>query len=294
MAAHYPRVMTVPIASVTEGVATSESDELSVEEPLEIQVSAAGEGSPVPLAVTMRTPGDDGVLAAGFLFTEGIVRDRAEIADLRPLADNIILATLNSKVRLDAARFERHSYVSSSCGVCGKRSIAAVLALKRHAIRAGSPQIESQVIDGLPRTQREAQATFQRTGGLHAAALFDSQGNLLALYEDVGRHNALDKLIGSELLAGRIPLADRIVFLSGRASFELIQKASMAGIPVVASVGAPSTLAVALARESSMTLLGFVRDGRFNVYADAGRLAETPAELFPTADSARSSMLKTE
>jgi len=295
MAAHYPRVMTVSIASVTDGVATPESDELSVEEPLEIRVSEASGGTSVrSLAVTMRTPGDDAELAAGFLFTEGIVPDRAELVEVRSLGDNAILAALAPGAGLDPARFERHSFVSSSCGVCGKRSIAAVFAMKRHSIPPGTPRIESQIIDGLPRTQREAQATFQRTGGLHASALFDSQGNLLALYEDVGRHNALDKLIGSELLAGRIPLADRILFLSGRASFELIQKASMAGIPVVASVGAPSTLAVALARESSMTLLGFVRDGRFNVYADAGRLAETPPELFRTPDSARSPMLKTE
>jgi len=274
MAAHYPRVMTVAIASVTDGVVTPESDELSVEEPLEIRVSAAADGTGIrSLAVTMRTPGDDAELAAGFLFTEGIVPDRAAIVDLRPLGDNAILAALAPGAALDPARFERHSFVSSSCGVCGKRSIAAVFALKRHSSPPGRPRIESHVIDALPHAQREAQATFQRTGGLHAAALFDSLGNLLALYEDVGRHNALDKLIGSELLAGRIPLTDRIVFLSGRASFELIQKASMAGIPVVASVGAPSTLAVALARESSMTLLGFVRDGRFNVYADAGRLA---------------------
>ena len=288
MAAHYPRVITVPIASVTNGVATSESDELSVEEPLEIQVSAAGESSPVPLAVTMRTPGDDAELAAGFLFTEGIVQNRAEIVDLRPLGDNAILAALAPGAGLDSTRFERHTFVSSSCGVCGKRSIAAVFALKKYSSPPGTPRIESQVVDGLPRTQREAQAAFQRTGGLHAAALFDSQGNLLALYEDVGRHNALDKLVGSELLAGRIPLADRILFLSGRASFELIQKASMAGIPVVAAVGAPSTLAVALARDSSITLLGFVRDGRFNVYADAGRLTQTPAELFPVPQRAHS------
>jgi len=272
----------VPIACVNAGNATIESDELSVEEPLEIRVGIPRDGRLVRLsiAVTMRTPGADVELAAGFLFTEGIIRHENEIADIRTTAFNIVLATLEPTARVDPARFDRHSFVSSSCGVCGKRSIAAVFALKRHVLQRGAPRIEAKIIQGLSQTQRAAQTTFERTGGLHAAALFDPAGRLLSLYEDVGRHNALDKLIGSELRAGRVPLEDKLLLLSGRASFELIQKAAMAGIPVVAAVGAPSSLAVSLARQSAMTLLGFVRDGRFNVYADAGRLMEAPAELF--------------
>ena len=285
---HDPGVMKVPIGCVTAGSATSECDELSVEEPLEIRVRAARDGR-VPwqsLAVTMRTPGADVELAAGFLFTEGIVRNETEIADIRSTGANTVLATLQPTARVDFARFDRHSIVSSSCGVCGKRSIAAVFAVKGDRLQTGTPRIGSQIIHGLSRTQRAAQPTFDRTGGLHAAALFDAGGRLLCLFEDVGRHNALDKLIGSELLAGRVPLGNSLLLVSGRASFELIQKAFIAGIPVLAAVGAPSSLAVTLARQSAMTLLGFVRDGRFNVYADAGRLVEAPAELFPTPTAA--------
>jgi FdhD protein len=283
-----PGVMTVPIGCVTAGSATSESDELSVEEPLEIQIAVPRDGrcQAQSIAVTMRTPGADVELAAGFLFTEGIVQNGNEIADIRTTAANTVLATLQPAARVDFARFDRHSFVSSSCGVCGKRSIAAVFAVKGKPLQTGTPQIASQIIHGLSRTQRAAQPTFDRTGGLHASALFDASGRLLSLFEDVGRHNALDKLIGSELLAGRVPLGNNLLLVSGRASFELIQKAFIAGIPVLAAVGAPSSLAVTLARQSGMTLLGFVRDGRFNVYADAGRLAEAPAELFPAPAAA--------
>jgi FdhD protein len=268
--------MTAPIVCVTAGCTTSEDDELSVEEPLEIHVAVPRQGRlrRSSLAVTMRTPGADAELAAGFLFTEGIIRREQDIAAIRATGANSILATLGPTAQVDPARLDRQSFVSSSCGVCGKRSIAAVFALQRQRLPIGVPRVEPHVVHDLPRTQRAAQATFDRTGGLHAAALFDPAGRLLSLYEDVGRHNALDKLIGAELLAGRIPLNNRILLVSGRASFELIQKACIAGIPVLAAVGAPSSLAVSLARQSAMTLLGFVRDDRFNVYADAGRLAE--------------------
>lgn len=273
----HPGVTTVSMGCVSAEGVTCDSDELSVEEPLEIRVAVPRGGAFLrrSIAVTMRTPGADVVLAAGFLFTEGMVRHESEIADIRSTSHNIVLATLTSAARIDPARFERHSFVSSSCGVCGKRSIAAVFARKRHMLQIGAPRVASEVIHGLAAAQRAAQDSFNRTGGLHAAAMFDPAGGLLSLYEDVGRHNALDKLIGAEFLAGRVPLGNRLLFLSGRTSFELIQKAAMAGLPVVAAVGAPSSLAVTLAKETAMTLLGFVRNGRFNVYADAGRLTES-------------------
>ena len=281
MMIHHPGITTVPITSVETGDVTVEYDEVAVEEPLEIDlvVPHGAQSLVQSIAVTMRTPGHDLELAAGFLFTEGIIRDVNDIVSIRSPSANVVHVTLQPSVLVDAARLDRQSFVSSSCGVCGKRSIAAVFAIRHHAIHPGFPRISVEIVNSLPRLQRAAQATFQRTGGIHAAALFDSAGQLLSLFEDVGRHNALDKLIGWELLAGRIPLRDQLVLVSGRASFELIQKASMAGIPVLAAVGAPSSLAVSLARQSAMTLLGFVRDDRFNVYADAGRLIDAQGGL---------------
>jgi FdhD protein len=285
MTSHHQSVITARILCVTAECATWEDDEVPVEEPLEIHVAVPRGGRMVQrsIAITMRTPGFDVELTAGFLFTEGIIQHKCEIADLRTTTPNAVLATLASTARVDPNRLDRHSFVSSSCGVCGKRSIAAVVAIQRYRVPYGVPRIDAQVIHDLPTTLRAAQPAFDRTGGLHAAALFDPAGRLVSLYEDVGRHNALDKLIGSELLAGRMPLGNRLVLVSGRASFELIQKATVAGVPVLAAVGAPSSLAVTLARQSGMTLLGFVRDGRFNVYADAGRLTEAPAEGFANA-----------
>jgi FdhD protein len=278
MPLHHPSVSTVSISSVTASSATAEVDEIPVEEPLEIRISLPGDVNARSIAVTMRTPGADIELAAGFLFTEGIVRDQGEISRIGATAPNVVLVELASAALVDPLRLERQSFVSSSCGICGKRSIAAVFTQRHYAIQAGTPQIESEIVHQLGSTLRLAQDVFNRTGGLHASALFTSGGRLLSQYEDVGRHNALDKLIGAELLGGRLPLSDRILLVSGRASFELVQKATMAGIPVLAAVGAPSSLAVALAREAGMTLLGFVRDGRFNVYSDVGRLAE---DVFP-------------
>nr|WP_250847222.1 formate dehydrogenase accessory sulfurtransferase FdhD [Aquisphaera insulae] len=249
------------------------SDELSVEEPLEIRLAAPVEGSaPISVAVTMRTPGDDVELAAGFLFTEGIIGGVEVLEGIERTAINAVEARLRPGVVPDAARLDRHSFVSSSCGACGKRSIAAVRVASRHPIVEGSPRLSAELVHGLPRTLRAGQSAFARTGGIHASGLFDEEGHLLALREDVGRHNALDKLIGAELLAGRIPLARGIILVSGRVSFELVQKAAIAGVPVLGAVGAPSSLAVDLARECGMTLLGFVRDARFNVYSDAGRI----------------------
>jgi FdhD protein len=281
MTLYHPGVTTVSIASVTDSSATSDCDELSVEEPLEIVVEFPGSGQSnrTSIAVTMRTPGNDTELAVGFLLTEGLIRDRSDLVRMEPIADNVICVTIAAGADINFKQLERHSFVSSSCGICGKRSIAAVFGLLRHELRAGCPQIRCETIHGMSQTQRRSQPTFARTGGLHAAALFNQEGQILALYEDVGRHNAVDKLVGSAFLAGRIPLQNDILFLSGRASFELIQKAAIAGIPIVAAVGAPSSLAVTLARNCSMTLLGFVRDGRFNVYADSNRLVEPAVKL---------------
>jgi FdhD protein len=243
-----------------------------VEEPLEIRVAIGGDLLTQSVAVTMRTPGEDADLAAGFLFTEGIVSGTDEIEAVERKGANVVVARLRRGVSVDLAKLDRHSFVSSSCGACGKRTIEAVRVAGRHAITPNAPRLSTDVIHGLPNALRAGQSGFARTGGIHASGLFDPDGQLLSLREDVGRHNALDKLIGSELLAGRIPLAGRIILVSGRVSFELVQKAAIAGVPVLGAVGAPSSLAVDLAREFGMTLLGFVRDGRFNVYAGAGRI----------------------
>jgi FdhD protein len=277
---NHPGVSTVSITSVTDSLATAEIDEVSVEEPLEIRISIPGddESGGRSIAVTMRTPGADIELAAGFLFTEGIVRQPVDISRIRSVSPNVVLAELAPGPGTSLSQVERQSFVSSSCGVCGKRSIAAVFTHRRFSIAAGEPRIESQLVHQLASSLRSGQDAFNRTGGLHAAALFTGSGRLLSEYEDVGRHNALDKLIGAEFLAGRLPLTDRLLLVSGRASFELVQKATMAGIPVLAAVSAPSSLAVTLAREAGLTLLGFVRDGRFNVYSDAGRLTEVVFE----------------
>ncbi|WP_165227043.1 formate dehydrogenase accessory sulfurtransferase FdhD [Aquisphaera insulae] len=269
-------VATVAVARVNGLDSVPDSDELSVEEPLEIRVAIAGEPDPRPVAVTMRTPGQDIDLAAGFLVTEGIVSAREAVEAVERGGRNAVVARLRAGVAPDLSGLGRHSFVSSSCGACGKRTIEAVRVAGRYAIPPGEPRLTAGLIHGLPGALRSAQSEFARTGGIHASGLFDRDGRLVAAREDVGRHNALDKLIGSEFLAGRLPLAGGIILVSGRVSFELVQKAAIAGVPVLGAVGAPSSLAVDLAREFGMTLLGFVRDARFNVYADAGRIA-TPA-----------------
>lgn len=269
-------VTAFPITSVTAEGVSQEEDELSIEEPLQIVVAVSSETGLIerPVAITMRTPGDDAALAAGFLLTEGIIQQAGELSDIQVETSNLVRVTLAPTAKIDLSRLERNSFISSSCGVCGKRSIASVFCQIPYRLNASVPQVRPEIIYGLNQTLRAAQPAFARTGSIHAAALFDTDGRLKSLFEDVGRHNALDKLIGSELLAGRLPLSDSILFLSGRASFELIQKAAIAGIPVTAAVGAPSSLAVELARQCLMTLCGFVRDHRFNVYADAGRLLD--------------------
>ncbi len=266
------QVLTTRVnSSAEQSLFEQGSDAVSVEEPLEIRVDTGS--STEQIAVTMRTPGNDSELAVGFLFTEGIISGKEDIARITlDKRCNGVTVHLNEGVQLDPTVFARNSYVASSCGVCGKRTIAAVRVKRKHACAADQPVVPSTLIHKLPGLLRTQQDNFENTGGIHASCLFDLDGTLISLYEDVGRHNALDKLIGAQLLADRLPLTDRILMLSGRSSFELVQKAAHAGLAVIAAVGAPSSLAVQLAEECQITLLGFVRDERFNIYSNAHRI----------------------
>ena len=257
------------------------SDALAVEEPLEIRIGFTynGKRNHRPISITMRTPGDDESLAVGFLFTEGIIKSQDQVSTVRHCGrpspnkgiQNTIRVELADNVDVDLKRLERHFYTTSSCGVCGKRSIEALQTGVSKLTDEG-PFVSSEMIHQLPASGIASQSTFEKTGGLHASVMFDAKGRIEGIAEDVGRHNALDKVIGSKLISGEIPLSDNIVLVSGRASFELVQKALMAGIPIMAAVGAPSSLAVELAREYGMTLVGFVRDRRFNVYSGEWRI----------------------
>ena len=257
-------VITVPITRVTTGRAR-EQDFVAVEEPLQICLNGSD------LAITMRTPGHDEELAVGFLFSEGILPNRDSITSIEP-GDNSISISLTAEAAPDVSAQTRHFYLTSSCGVCGKASVDALVSAGCSAPPRDTPKISREVLQRLPETLRATQAVFDRTGGLHAAGLFNAQGELQLVREDVGRHNAVDKLIGRSVLDGRVPLHDSILMLSGRVSFELVQKALMAGIGTLAAVGAPSSLAVETALRFGMTLAGFVRDGRFNIYAGETRI----------------------
>jgi FdhD protein len=250
---------------------SAQTDEVAVEKPLEIRV----EGHSV--AVVMRTPGSDRELAAGFSLTEGVVRGSGDIFEITSClkkeraTDNVVNIALQDPARFDAAKLSRHVFSASSCGICGKATIEA--ALQQFPPIASAPTVDASTLLQLPERLSAAQETFQRTGGLHACALFDEQGELLLLREDVGRHNALDKLIGHELLAQRLPLGNRILLLSGRVSFEMTQKALAAGIAIIAAISAPTSLAVEFARANNQTLVGFLRGETMNIYAGGERVS---------------------
>jgi FdhD protein len=267
-------VKAVRLTAVNDGVRSTRPDTLAGEEPMEIRAGGPGQEA-VAVAVTMRTPGGDFELAAGFLFTEGLIRGRGEIGRVAycdlPEAEqqyNVVTVTLTRP--WDPGSVKRNFYATSSCGICGK---AALEDVETHCSPVGpGPTVAASVIAGLPDALRRAQSVFERTGGLHAAGLFDPDGEILSLREDVGRHNAVDKVVGEQVLGGNVPLADRVLHVSGRVSFEIVQKAAMAGIPIVAAVGAPSSLAVEAGDRFGMTIAGFVRDGRFNVYSHSERI----------------------
>ena len=258
-------IITVPIHKIDADSDTPEQDLVAVEEPLQIRLGDRD------FAITMRTPGQDRELAAGFLFTEGVINDPKQIRSITTDDRGAVTVELAPGVEVDFAA--RNFYVTSSCGVCGKASIDSLKASHCPSPPRGVPQIQSSLIPQLPEKLRQSQPVFSHTGGLHGAGLFNASGELLAVREDVGRHNAVDKLIGAMFLEGKTPLHEDILMLSGRISFELVQKALMAGIPIVAAVGAPSSLAIETALHFGMTLIGFLRGQRYNVYSGHERLA---------------------
>ncbi len=271
--ARQPR--SIDLSQVSEwndGKLQRKQDYLAAEEPLEIRIGNH------PLSVTMRTPGNDIELAAGFLFTEGLVQGRDEIRHLEDNQGsneanrgNVVRAELAPQSKPDLDKLRRNFFAASSCGICGKASIDSV---RSRSLHPPDPNFRTtaEILIGLPDSLRASQAVFGRTGALHAAALFDRKGSLLVVREDIGRHNAVDKVIGWALLENRIPLSEAILMVSGRGGFEIVQKAIVAGLPIVASVSAPSSLAVRLARELQLTLVGFLRDRRFLIYSGEERI----------------------
>jgi FdhD protein len=272
----------IPVVKVTAATNIRSTDALAVEEPLEIKLEYGKEGQRQVqnISVTMRTPGHDAELANGFLFTEGIIKDADDITSTAHCfiacaenKENVIQVTLNPGVVPLLQNSGRNFYTTSSCGVCGKGSIDAIRTVSNFTgLVADHDAVAAEILYRLPIILQRNQRVFADTGGLHASALFTTQGELLLLREDVGRHNAVDKLIGAALGYGWFPLQQTILLLSGRASFELVQKAVMAGINIIAAVGAPSSLAVQLAEEFNITLIGFLRDERFNIYTAAHRV----------------------
>ena len=274
-----PRQETLAITRVSSTGSVLDSDAITIEEPLEIRLTAPGMDE-FPLAITMRTPGNDNELALGFLYTEGIIRSRDELVTVEhcrpPSGDegihNSIRVVLGVGNTFDPALLERHFYTTSSCGVCGKTSIEAVMSNSQIKVPQ-SLTLTAEQVQQLPILLRDQQSEFSATGGIHASGLIGPTGDLLRVREDVGRHNAMDKLIGSLLLDNDLPLGANGVVLSGRASFELVQKAAIAGAQIIVAIGPPSSLAVELAEQTGITLAGFVRNNQFNLYSHPHRLA---------------------
>jgi FdhD protein len=271
----------IRITEVRSDTTVDRDDEAASEEPLEIRVVPHGSSGAdrYRISVTMRTPGSDFELAAGFLYSEGLVQHPEDVTRIAYCTDpgelqqfNIVNVGLAPGVAFDPERFRRNVYTTSSCGVCGKAAIEQIALTVAHP-PSGRFRLSPEVLRSLPGRISSAQRVFGRTGGLHAAALFRPNGELVLLREDVGRHNAVDKLVGSRFLARALPDSNTVLLVTGRAGFELVQKAAVAGIPFLAAIGAPSTLAIDLAREQGMTLVGFLREGRFNIYCGAERVA---------------------
>ena len=282
------QITTLPITKVGNAGSMATSDALAIEEPLEIRL----EFGPVEnrsvqnISVTMRTPGNDAELALGFLFTEGIIQNQEDIAQIEHCfiacaenKENVLQVSLSGDAIPHLQNTERNFYTTSSCGVCGKGSINAIRTVGTYIGQEDNNSIDTAVLHQLPEILSHHQKVFADTGGLHASALFTPNGKLLLMREDVGRHNALDKLIGAALNKNWLPLTNYILLLSGRASFELVQKAAMAGITIIAAVGAPSSLAVQLAEEFNITLIGFLRNNRFNIYTAAHRIVIPEYEI---------------
>jgi FdhD protein len=249
-------------------------DDIAIEEPLEIIIryGSAQKRAHKTIAVTMRTPCDDAFLAIGFLYTEGVIAHKEDVVAYRFLEENRIIIELRESFVFDVEKLNRHFYTTSSCGVCGKASIEAISTNSCFILKKNHPVISKHIISNLTAQLFDNQSLFSKTGGVHASALFNTEGVLLKLFEDVGRHNALDKLIGWALQNEHLPLSHSILLVSGRVSFELVQKAIMAGIPIIAAIGAPSSLAIDLAEQNGMTLIGFLKEKTMNVYCSAERI----------------------
>jgi len=249
-------------------------DTIVIEEPLEIRLSygPSERRHEMPLSITMRTPGNDLALVTGFLITEGIVHSSSDIIEVMQVSENVVNAQLDPEFSFVPGQVQRHFYTTSSCGVCGKASIDMVRQVSPYRLIPGKPTVNFSTLSMMAKHLNEAQPVFMATGGIHAAALFDVKGNLVDIKEDIGRHNAMDKLIGHAAKLGLLPLSEYVVVVSGRGGFELVQKAIAAGVAIFAAVGAPSSLALELADESDMTIAGFVREDRLNVYTHPDRI----------------------
>jgi FdhD protein len=271
------QVEDINIHKFSAGDISAAPDKVAIEEPLQIQVNCSTLTGQMlkDIAVTMRTPGNDEELAAGFLFTEGVIKKAEDIVEIKHAHndENLVQVILKQDIVPSIGNPARNFYTTSSCGICGKASIDAIQTVSQYREIKNEACITAIVFYTLQNGLKKQQKAFEDTGGIHASALFDISGKFITLREDVGRHNALDKIIGAAMLGNRLPLNNCILFLSGRASFELVQKAVMAGVKIIASVGAPSSLAVEMAKESDVTLIGFLRNERFNIYSGKQRIS---------------------